>query len=104
MHSVGAHLVLGRPRQLLPGHPPVRGNTTNIEGRAFSIVGLSSADVFRAVDGSVYIQMVIPHGKSTDAADILRQRTIDNCRCIGAKGNIAGDPRETPGRSAVPEI
>src|ERR1035438_3042839 len=48
--------------------------------------------------------MVVPHRIGAESCNVLRQSAINDGSGGGSGCKIAGDPRETPSRRAIPEV
>ena len=81
MHSIGSdHQVVITARDL-PSHAPIRSDAANVEAEICTGIRLQASNVFRAIDRARKVKMIIPHGVTADAGDILTERPIDNCGC-----------------------
>ena len=104
VHPVGTDHEVVIPRRLLPSQAPVRRHASDVEPEVRPVVGLSSADVFRAVNRGCAVEVVIPHGISAESGHILAERPVNDRRGSRRWRHVRPHPGESPGGSAAPEV
>src|SRR5208337_2596166 len=104
VHAISPDLILCFPGQFLKSEAPVGRNPANVVGRAVARIRLRPSHVFRAIEGCVQINMVIPHGKAAEAGNILGETAIDEGMSRGSRCKIALNPGVTPCRRTVPQV
>src|SRR5208282_5710659 len=60
--------------------------------------------MFRAIDGRIQIEMVVPHAKHAESSYVLGQTAVDERTGVGSRSVVASDPRVAPRWRAVPKI